>query len=116
VVSSANSDPTVPETTIPWYFGTMQDDRHNITLARHLYRPRLKRVAVLRQQPIRPYGLPNFSMPRAVGHPWSLNRSSSRGHGLQQAAKGDPQLRPDAVFLIGDELERRRFEADAGRG
>ncbi|MGB0051877.1 MAG: hypothetical protein WBL41_10555, partial [Terracidiphilus sp.] len=50
VVSSANTDPTVPETSIPWYFGTMQDDRQQFqTLARRIYTELgLKRVAVLR--------------------------------------------------------------------
>ena len=57
VVNSANTDPTIPETYIPWYFGTMQDDRQQFqTLARRIYTELgLKRVAVLRvEQPIRP--------------------------------------------------------------
>src|SRR5258708_11122678 len=50
VVNSASTDPTIPETYIPWYFTNLQDDRVQAnTLARHIYDElKLKRIALLR--------------------------------------------------------------------
>jgi len=50
LVNSAATDPTIPETIIPWYFTDIQDDRvQGYTLARHIYSELgLKRVALLR--------------------------------------------------------------------
>jgi ABC-type branched-subunit amino acid transport system substrate-binding protein len=50
IVNCASTDPTIPETYIPWYFTDLQDDRvQAYTLARHVYTDLgLKRVALLR--------------------------------------------------------------------
>jgi ABC-type branched-subunit amino acid transport system substrate-binding protein len=50
MINSASTDPTIPETLIPWYFTDLQDDRvQGYTLARHIYTELgLKRVALLR--------------------------------------------------------------------
>jgi len=50
IVNSASTDPTIPETYIPWYFTDLQDDRvQAYTLARHIYTELgLKRIALLR--------------------------------------------------------------------
>jgi branched-chain amino acid transport system substrate-binding protein len=50
LVNSAATDPTIPETIIPWYFTDLQDDRvQGYTLARHIYiELGLKRIALLR--------------------------------------------------------------------
>ena len=50
IVNSASTDPTIPETYIPWYFTDLQDDRvQGLTLARRIYTELgLKRVALLR--------------------------------------------------------------------
>ncbi len=50
IVNSASTDPTIPETYIPWYFTDLQDDRvQGFTLARRIYTELgLKRVALLR--------------------------------------------------------------------
>ena len=50
LINSASTDPTIPETIIPWYFTDLQDDRvQGYTLARHIYTELgLKRVAILR--------------------------------------------------------------------
>ena len=50
IVNSASTDPTIPETYIPWYFTDLQDDRVQCyTLALRIYTELgLKRVAVLR--------------------------------------------------------------------
>ena len=50
LVNSASTDPTIPETAVPWYFTVIQDDRvQGYTLARHIYSELgFKRVAILR--------------------------------------------------------------------
>jgi ABC-type branched-subunit amino acid transport system substrate-binding protein len=50
IVNSASTDPTIPETIIPWYLTTIQDDRvQGYTLARRIYTDLgLQRVALLR--------------------------------------------------------------------
>jgi ABC-type branched-subunit amino acid transport system substrate-binding protein len=50
LINSASTDPTIPETLIPWYFTDLQDDRvQGYTLARHIYDELgLKRIAILR--------------------------------------------------------------------
>jgi len=50
LVNSESTDPTIPETIIPWYHTVIQDDRvQGYTLARHIYTELgLKRVALLR--------------------------------------------------------------------
>jgi branched-chain amino acid transport system substrate-binding protein len=50
IVNSAATDPTIPETIIPWYLTTIQDDRvQGYTLARRIFTDRkLERVALLR--------------------------------------------------------------------
>src|SRR5581483_1450951 len=49
LVNSESTDPTIPETGIPWYHTAIQDDRvQGYTLARHIYSELdLKRVALL---------------------------------------------------------------------
>ncbi|MGA9060386.1 MAG: ABC transporter substrate-binding protein [Terracidiphilus sp.] len=50
IVNCASTDPTIPETSVPWYFTDLQDDRvQAYTLARHIYTDLgLKRIALLR--------------------------------------------------------------------
>jgi len=110
VVSSANTDPTVPETTIPWFLGTMQDDRQQyLTLARHIYTELgLKRVAVLRASSrYGRYGLPKFlDASRRLGHPVVMEQIFQPGDkDYTKQLKVIRSSRPDAVFLVGDELE-----------
>jgi branched-chain amino acid transport system substrate-binding protein len=73
VVNSASTDPTIPETLIPWYFTDIQDDRVQcFTLARHIYdEVRLKRVAILRvNDRYGRFGVPKFrDASRRLGHP-----------------------------------------------
>lgn len=110
VVSSANSDPTVPETSIPWYFGAMQDDRQQYqTLARRIYTELgLKRVAVLRASSrYGRYGLPKFlDASRRLGHPVVMEQIFQPGDtDYTRQLKVIRDSRPDAVLLVGDELE-----------
>jgi len=110
VVSSANTDPTVPETTIPWFLGTMQDDRQQyLTLARHIYTELgLKRVAVLRASSrYGRYGLPKFlDASRRLGHPVVMEQIFQPGDkDYTKQLKVIRTSRADAVLLVGDELE-----------
>jgi branched-chain amino acid transport system substrate-binding protein len=110
VVSSANSDPTVPETSIPWYFGTMQDDRQQYqTLARRIYTELgLKRVAVLRASSrYGRFGLTKFfDASRRLGHPVVMEQIFQPGDtDYSKQLRVIRDSRPDAVLLVGDELE-----------
>jgi len=110
VVSSANSDPTVPETSIPWYFGTMQDDREQyLTLARRMYSQLgLKRVAVLRSSSrYGRFGLGKFlDASRRLGHPVVMEQIFQPGEmDYSRQLRVIRSSRADAVLLVGDELE-----------
>jgi ABC-type branched-subunit amino acid transport system substrate-binding protein len=110
IVSSANTDPTVPETTIPWYFGTMQDDRQQYqTLSRRIYTELgLKRVAVLRSSSrYGRFGLSKFlDASRRLGHPVVMEQIFQPGDkDYSKQLRVIRSSRPDAVLLVGDELE-----------
>jgi ABC-type branched-subunit amino acid transport system substrate-binding protein len=110
VVSSANSDPTVPETTIPWYFGTMQDDREQyLTLARHIYTELgLKRVAILRSSSrYGRFGLGKLmDVSRRLGHPIVMEQIFQPGDtDYSKQLRVIRSSRADAVVLVGDESE-----------
>ena len=73
IVNSASTDPTIPETIIPWYFTDIQDDRmQGYTLARHIYTELgLRRVAILRvNDRYGRFGVLKFrDASRRLGHP-----------------------------------------------
>ena len=73
LVNSASTDPTIPETGIPWYFTDLQDDRvQGYTLARHIYTELgLKRAAILRvNDRYGRFGVLKFrDASRRLGHP-----------------------------------------------
>ncbi len=73
LIISASTDPTIPETIIPWSFIAIQDDREQgYTLARHIYDELgLKRVAILRvNDRYGRFGVPKFrDASRRLGHP-----------------------------------------------
>ena len=73
IVNSAATDPTIPETIIPWYFTTIQDDRvQSYTLARRIYTDlHLERVALLRANDrYGRFGVLKFKdASRRLGHP-----------------------------------------------
>lgn len=73
MVNSASTDPTIPETIIPWYLTNIQDDRvQGYTLARHIYTELgLKRVALLRvNDRYGRFGVMKFrDASRRLGHP-----------------------------------------------
>ena len=73
MVNSASTDPTVPETTIPWILTSIQDDRvQSYTLARRIYTDLgLKRIALLRvNERYGRFGVLKFrDASRRLGHP-----------------------------------------------
>ncbi len=73
LINSASTDPTIPETGIPWYFTDLQDDRtQGYTLARHIYTELgLKRAAILRvNDRYGRFGVLKFrDASRRLGHP-----------------------------------------------
>jgi len=73
IVNSASTDPTIPETIIPWYFTDIQDDRvQGYTLARHIYTELgFRRVAILRiNDRYGRFGVLKFrDASRRLGHP-----------------------------------------------
>jgi ABC-type branched-subunit amino acid transport system substrate-binding protein len=78
IVNSAATDPTIPETIIPWYLSTIQDDRmQSYTLARRIYTDLgLTRVALLRvNDRYGRFGVLKFrDAARRLGHPVSIEQ------------------------------------------
>jgi ABC-type branched-subunit amino acid transport system substrate-binding protein len=73
IVNSAATDPTIPETIIPWILTAIQDDRvQGFTLARRIYSDLgLKRIALLRvNERYGRFGVLKFKdASRRLGHP-----------------------------------------------
>jgi branched-chain amino acid transport system substrate-binding protein len=107
LVNSASTDPTIPETIIPWYHTVIQDDRvQGYTLARHIYTELgLKRVAILRvNDRYGRFGVLKFKdASRRLGHPVVIEQKFMRGdtdfrHQLQVIQDS----RVDAIVLWTD--------------
>jgi ABC-type branched-subunit amino acid transport system substrate-binding protein len=107
LVNSASTDPTIPETIIPWYFTDLQDDRvQGYTLARHIYTELgLKRVALLRvNDRYGRFGVGKFKdASRRLGHPVVIEQKFMPGdtdfrHQLQVIEDS----RVDAIVLWTD--------------
>src|SRR6266567_5304140 len=83
LINSASTDPTIPETVIPWYFTDLQDDRvQSYTLARHIYTELgLKRVALLRvNERYGRFGVGKFrDASRRLGHPVVIEQKFAPG-------------------------------------
>ena len=107
LVNSASTDPTIPETIIPWYHTDLQDDRvQGYTLARHIYTELgLKRVALLRvNDRYGRFGVIKFrDASRRLGHPVVIEQKFMPGdtdfrHQLQVIQDS----RADAIVLWTD--------------
>jgi ABC-type branched-subunit amino acid transport system substrate-binding protein len=107
LVNSASTDPTIPETIIPWYFTDLQDDRlQGYTLARHIYTELgLKRIAILRvNDRYGRFGVLKFrDASRRLGHPVVIEQKFMPGdtdfrHQLQVIEDS----RVDAIVLWTD--------------
>ena len=107
LVSSASSDPTVPETIIPWFHTVLQDDRlQGYTLARHIYTELgFKRVALLRvNDRYGRFGVLKFrDASRRLGHPVVIEQKFRPGdtdYRHQLAVIEDSRV--DAIVIWAD--------------
>jgi branched-chain amino acid transport system substrate-binding protein len=110
IVNSASTDPTIPETYIPWYFTDLQDDRVQcLTLARRIYTELgLKRVAILRVNSR--YGrfgvLKLRDAARRLGHPIVIEQKYTPGDAdFSKQLKVIGSSRADAIVLWADEAQ-----------
>jgi branched-chain amino acid transport system substrate-binding protein len=110
IVNCASTDPTIPETYIPWYFTDLQDDRvQAFTLARHIYTELgLKRIALLRvNSRYGRMGVPKFRNASVrLGHPVVIEQKFLPGDTdfsrELQIIRGS---RVDGIVLWADETE-----------
>ena len=83
IVNTASTDPTIPETIIPWSLTNIQDDRvQGYTLARRIYTERgFSRVALLRvNERYGRFGIVKFKdASRRLGHPVVLEQKYMPG-------------------------------------
>jgi branched-chain amino acid transport system substrate-binding protein len=108
IVNSASTDPTIPETYIPWYFTDLQDDRVQcLTLARRIFTELgLKRVAILRVNSR--YGrfgvLKLRDASRRLGHPIVIEQKYMPGDtDFTKQLKVIASSRADAIVLWTDQ-------------
>lgn len=94
---ASSTDPTVPETIIPWFHTVIQDDRvQGYTLARHIYTELgIKRVALLRvNDRYGRFGVGKFcDASRRLGHPVVIE---------QKFKPGDTDFRSQLQVIAGD--------------
>src|ERR1019366_714900 len=107
IVNSASTDPTIPETIIPWYFTDIQDDRvQGYTLARHIYTELgLKRVAILRvNDRYGRFGVIKFrDASRRLGHPVVIEQKFMPGDtDYRRQLQVIADSRVDAIVLWTD--------------
>ena len=114
IVNSASTDPTIPETYIPWYFTDLQDDRvQSLTLARRIYTELgLKRVAILRvNNRYGRFGVIKFrDASRRLGHPVVIEQKFMPGDtDFTRAVEDHSRSRADAIVLWADESRGGRI-------
>lgn len=109
IVNSASTDPTIPETYIPWYFTNLQDDRVQcLTLARRIFTELgLKRVAILRVN--NRYGrfgvIKLRDASRRLGHPIVIEQKYLPGDtDFSRELKVIRDSRADAIVLWADQI------------
>ncbi|MGA2672213.1 MAG: ABC transporter substrate-binding protein [Terracidiphilus sp.] len=110
IVNSASTDPTIPETYIPWYFTDLQDDRvQSLTLARRIFTElSLKRVAIFRvNNRYGRFGVPKFrDAARRLGHPVVIEQKYLPGDtDYSKQLQVIRSSRADAIVLWADETQ-----------
>ncbi|MFZ1083468.1 MAG: ABC transporter substrate-binding protein [Terracidiphilus sp.] len=108
IVNSASTDPTIPETYIPWYFTDLQDDRVQcLTLARHIFTELgLKRVGILRvNSRYGRFGVMKLrDAARRLGHPIVIEQKYLPGDtDFTKQLQVIRSSRADAIVLWGNE-------------
>ena len=107
IVNSASTDPTIPETIIPWYLTTIQDDRvQGYTLARRIYTDLgLQRVALLRvNSRYGRFGVLKFrDVSRRMGHPVVIEQKWMPGDtDFKRQLRIINESRVDGIVIWGD--------------
>jgi ABC-type branched-subunit amino acid transport system substrate-binding protein len=110
IVNSASTDPTIPETYIPWYFTDIQDDRvQDYTVARRIFTELgLKRVALLRvNSRYGRLGVPKFrDAARRLGHPVVIEQKFLPGDtDFRRALRIIQDSRADGIVVWADEAQ-----------
>jgi ABC-type branched-subunit amino acid transport system substrate-binding protein len=110
IVNSASTDPTIPETYVPWYFTDLQDDRvQSYTLARRIFTELgLKRAALLRvNDRYGRMGVGKFrDAARRLGHPLVIEQKFLPGDtDFQRELRIIRDSRVDAIVLWADQDE-----------
>ena len=110
IVNAASTDPTIPETYIPWLFEVLQDDRvQSFTIARRVFTELgLKRAAILRvNNRYGRMGVPKFrDASRRLGHPVVIEQKFMPGDtDFTRELKIIRGSRADAIILWADETE-----------
>ena len=110
IVNSASTDPTIPETYVPWFFTDIQDDRvQSLTLARRIFTELgLKRLAILRVN--NRYGrfgvIKLRDASRRLGHPIVIEQKYLPGDtDYSKQLRVINGSRADAIVLWTDEME-----------
>jgi len=108
IVNSASTDPTIPETYVPWFFTDLQDDRVQAnTLARHIFHElKLKRVALLRvNNRYGRMGAPMFKeVSQRLGHPVAIEQRFPAGTtDFRRELRSIQDSRVDGIVLWTDE-------------
>ena len=109
-MNSASTDPTIPETYIPWYFTDIQDDRVQcFTLARRIFTELgLKRVALLRvNNRYGRFGVIKFrDAARRLGHPVVIEQKFLPGDtDFRRALRIIQDSRADGIVVWADEAQ-----------
>jgi branched-chain amino acid transport system substrate-binding protein len=107
IVNSASTDPTIPETIIPWYLTTIQDDRvQSYTLARRIYTDLgLQRIALLRvNSRYGRFGILKFKdVSRRMSHPVVIEQKWMPGDtDFQRQLRIINESRVDGIVVWGD--------------
>jgi branched-chain amino acid transport system substrate-binding protein len=110
IVNSASTDPTIPETYIPWYFTDLQDDRVQcLTLARRIFTELgMKRVAILRvNSRYGRFGVGKLrDASRRLGHPIVIEQKYLPGDtDFSKQLQVIRSSRTDAIVLWADEAQ-----------
>jgi branched-chain amino acid transport system substrate-binding protein len=110
IVNSASTDPTIPETYIPWFFTDLQDDRvQSFTLARHIFTELgLKRAALLRvNNRYGRMGVGKFrDAARRLGHPLAIEQKYLPGEtDFGRSLRIIRDSRVDAIVLWANQAE-----------
>ena len=122
IVNSASTDPTIPETYIPWYFTDLQDDRvQGLTLARRIFTELgLKRIAMLRvNSRYGRFGVIKFrDASRRLGHPVVIEQKFMPGDtDYTRAAEDHPVVTGRCHCVVdGRNSDGKHSEADESTG